>query len=67
MNYHVYTALKETHARPASEYLVCGVNTESEAVQKLYDGVKNGLQPIKPLGQYQIPDYTCGFRDQPYK
>lgn len=59
-NYHVFTSNKETHACSAAMYLICGVDTESQAVSKLYEFVQNGLQPMKYLKKYSIPDYTCG-------
>jgi len=62
MNYHVYTSLKETRAQAACEYLICDVNTESEAITKLYESVQKGLMPSYRLGKYSIPDYTCGVR-----
>lgn len=62
--YMVMTELGERHARPAHKYYVSGVESEKEAIAKLFSLVAQGRElPKSPLGRNSIPDYTCAVRE----
>ena len=61
--WHVMTSAKERSAKPASLYLITYARTENEAVKRCFEQVAAGkLLPMKSLGKYSVPDYTCATK-----
>lgn len=61
--WYVMTSDKEQNAQRSAKYLVAGVDTESEAIQKCYELIRlHELKPMFRLDRYSTPAYTCAMQ-----